>query len=221
MNTQHPLDRLAERYRQQGYQVTVNPRPDDLPTFAKGFKVEILAKRPDGNVLVSAKASSSEFERDPNLADYADAIERQPGWRYDVTVLGPPPPASAPRHVDDASAEQIEATLEDANRLFTEGFAPQAALTAWGAFESAMRHRLRAMGQKAGYGTSPRSMLNELISSGDLSHSEFRDLEGLSNLRNIIVHGFAVPEIDQGAISFLADTARKLLAESKPVEKAS
>jgi hypothetical protein len=221
MNIQYELDRLAERYRQQGYRVTVHPGPDDLPPFAKGFRVEILAERPDGNVLVSAKGSRSEFERDPDLAHYADVIEGQPGWRYDVTVLGPLPSAPPPRDVDDASPEQIEATLEVADRLFADGFAPQAALTAWGAFESAMRHRLRAMGQTAGYGTSPRGMLNELISSGDLSHSEFRDLEGLSNLRNIIVHGFAVPAIGQGAIRLLAETARKLLAESKPVEKAS
>jgi len=219
MNTQQRLIQLADRYRQQGYQVTINPGPDDLPQFAKNFKVEILAKRLDGNVLVSAKGSSSEFERDSNLANYADAIEKQPGWRYDVTVLGPPPSAPPPRNVDDVSAEQIEAKLRVADRLFADGFVPQAALTAWGAFESAMRHRLRAMGQKAGYGTSPRSMLNELISSGDLSHSEFRDLEGLLNLRNIIVHGFEVPEIGKGAIPFLANTSRKLLDESKPMEQ--
>ena len=37
----------------------VNPGPGDLSPFAQGFKVEILASRPDGNVLASAKGSSS------------------------------------------------------------------------------------------------------------------------------------------------------------------
>ena len=84
-----------------------------------------------------------------------------------------------------------------------------------------MRHRVRLLGGNAEYGTSPRSMLNELISSGEFSHSEFRDLEGLFNLRNIIVHGFSVPEIGRGTVSLLVDTTRKLLADSKPVEQAS
>jgi hypothetical protein len=221
MNTPQQLERVADRYREQGYQVVVNPGPDVLPPFARDFRVEILAKRPDGNVLVSAKASRSEFERDPNLAHYAEVIEKHRGWRYDVTVLGPPPPAPSPRDVNEASEAEILKALDDAERLVGEGFASQAVLTAWSAFESAMRHRLRALGVDAGYGTSPRSMLNELISAGALSHGEFRDLEGLANLRNIIVHGFSVPEIRPGAVSFLADTTRRLLADSKPLEQAS
>src|SRR4051794_20606160 len=118
MNIQQHLDHVADRYRQQGYQVVLNPGPDDLPPFAKDFKVEILAKRPDGNVLVSAKASSSDFEGDPNLAKYAEIIEKHGGWRYDVTVLGPPPPAPVPRDINDASEVQIEKALDDADRLF-------------------------------------------------------------------------------------------------------
>ena len=64
-------------------------------------------------------------------------------------------------------------------------------------------------------------MLNDLYSSGILSHSEFRDLEGLYRLRNIIVHGFSVPEIGHGAVTFLSDTARRLLEESRPFEPVS
>jgi hypothetical protein len=221
MNNQQRLEHVADRYRQQGYRVVLNPGPDDLPPFAKDFAVEILATRPDGGVLASAKASPSEFERDPDLSRYAEIIQNQPGWRYDVFVLGPPPPAPEPREVADASEEEIARTLTDSERLYQAGFAPQAVLSGWAALESAMRHKLRAMGDKAGWGTSSRAMLNELVSSGVLSPGEFRDLEGLSRLRNVIVHGFSVPEIGAGAVAFLADTSRRLLAESKPVQEAS
>ncbi len=84
-----------------------------------------------------------------------------------------------------------------------------------------MRHRLRSLGSKAEWGTSPRSMLNELISLGILTHSEFRDLEGLSRLRNIISHGFSVPEIPPSSVSVLVDSARRLLQESKQLAPAS
>lgn len=220
MNIQHRLEQIAERYREQGYQVTLNPGPDSLPDFAGDFKVELVARRGDGGVIASAKASTKQFEDDPDLPRYAEIIGKHPGWRYDVFVLAPPSPRPQRQGATDASEAEVLELIEDADRLYQVGFAPQGLLTAWAALESAMRHRLRAMGEEAEWGASPRAMLNELVSSGVLSHSEFRDLEGMSRLRNVIAHGFSLPkdQIPPGAISFLADTARRLLEESRPVE---
>src|SRR5262249_41438666 len=106
----------------------------------------------------------------------------------------------------------------DAERMLREGFVSQALVTAWGALEAAMRRRLVASGGKATYGTSPRTMLNELFSAGIFSNSVFRDLEGLFQLRNIIVHGFAVPQFPTSAVEFLLRTANELL-ETPPQAK--
>ena len=100
-----------------------------------------------------------------------------------------------PRDAREASEEEIAKALVDATKLAESGYRAQAVLAAWAAMESAMRHRLGSLGSQAGYGTPPMSLLNELISRGIISHSDFRDLEGLSRLRNIIVHGFSVPEV--------------------------
>jgi hypothetical protein len=191
--------------------VAVNPGQDVLPPFAKNYKVELLAERPDGNVLVSAKSDPMEIERDEKLSELADIVSKQRGWRFDLTLLKPPPPPAMPKPQDigDLTEQQIKEQFQTAERLYDAGFEPQAALTAWAAFESAMRYRLRSLGQKAGYGASPRSMLNELISSGEIDHSQFRDLEGLMNLRNALVHGFAPPTIGRGAIDFLAEIGLK------------
>jgi len=71
-----------------GYKVVVRPGADDLPAFAKDFKVEIVARRDDGSVLASAKKSQSDLEADREVARYAEIIEKQPGWRFDLMVLG-------------------------------------------------------------------------------------------------------------------------------------
>jgi hypothetical protein len=63
-------------------------------------------------------------------------------------------------------------------------------------------------------GSPPMSLLNELISLGIISPSDFRDLEGLSRLRNIIVHGFSVPEVGSGVVPLLVSTARRLMEEA-------
>jgi hypothetical protein len=64
-------------------------------------------------------------------------------------------------------------------------------------------------------------MLNELISMGILTHRDFRDLEGLFELRNRIAHGFSVPEVDARVVPFLVSTARRLLQEASAAKQAS
>ncbi len=95
------------------------------------------------------------------------------------------------------------------------GFVRAAVITAWAGLEAAMRMRLRAAGQKAGWGTMPRGMLNELYSSGALTPDDFRELEKALQLRNEIVHGFSSQAVDAGAVQSLSDIARRLLAESE------
>lgn len=218
MNIEQQLSQVADRYREQGYQVSIRPGPDDLPSFAKDFKVDILARRADGNVLVSTKASPSELEADSNLSRYAETVEKQHGWRYDLFVLGPAPEAtSRNRDAKEPSEEELHRFLSEAERMDREGFHAQALIAAWAALESVMRHSLREQGSEAGWGTSPRTMLNELVSSGMLSSGEFRVLEGYFQLRNIIVHGFSPPAIEPGAVQSLVSTARRLLAVESPV----
>lgn len=215
MDFQQQLSQVAERYRAQGYRVEIRPGPDVLPPFAKDFHVEIIASRAGGNVLVSAKSSQAEMVADANLPMYAEVIERHPGWRFDIFVLGPHPQAAPDeRPVEEQTDAQIYKSLDDAEGMLRAGFSAQAVIAAWAALESAMRRVLRSQGSKAGWGTSPRTMLNELVSTGSLSNSEFHDLEGLFELRNVIVHGFSAPEIDPNAIKFLVETSRRLLEES-------
>ena len=213
MDTEHLLERLADRYRGQGYDVTISPGPNALPPFVKGFKVDLLAERSDGNILVAAKTDKADIERDLHLVDFADTVAKQRGWRFDLTLLGFPPPLamSTPQQVDDLTEKQIDEQFRVAAKLHNLGFEPQAALTAWAAFESAMRYRLRALGQKVEYGASPRSQLNELISSGEIDHGQFHQLEGLMGVRNVIAHGFASPPIGRDAIEFLAKIGLKVM----------
>jgi hypothetical protein len=212
MNIEDRLNVVADRYRRLGFRVVLNPKPDDLPPFAKDFKVQVLATKDDGSVLTVAKASPSELQSDPDVARYAEITDRQPGWRLDVFVLAPDAPALPYNgEVKEPADDEIRRAITNAERMLGEGFANQAFITAWAVLEAAMRRRLVAGGRKAPFGTSPRTMLNELFSAGVFSNSEFRDLEGLFQLRTIIVHGFAVPTFPNSAVEFVLRTAKQLL----------
>jgi hypothetical protein len=214
MKFEQQLSQIAERYRVQGYEVVVHPGPDQLPPFAKDFNIEILAKRGDGNVLVTAKKSQAEVEADGRLPTYAEVIEQHPDWRYDLFVLGPERDTTPlKRDVKEQSEEGIRGSLDDAKGVLRAGFIAQSFIAAWAALESAMRHRLRAQGSDAGWGTSARSMLNELLSSGVFAYSTFYRLEELFELRSVIVHGFSAPRVEPNDVEFLVDTTRQLLDE--------
>lgn len=220
MNIEQRLNHVADRYRAQGYKVVIRPGPDELPDFAKDFKVEIIARRDDGCVLASVKKSQSDLEADQGIPRYAEVTSEQPGWRFDVFLLGsesePMPDKSEAK---EPSEEDIRRALGDVDRMLQAGFDQQALIAAWAALEAAMRRRLHAEGEEAGWGSSPRTMLNELYSGGVLQRSDFRDLEGLFQARSAIVHGFTIPVIERSALQFLVETARKFLDESRAAKK--
>ena len=220
MNLEQRLNYVAERYKDQGYQVVVHPDRDSLPPFAKDFKVEILATREDGNVLASAKGSPSELEADPNVTKYVEIANHQPGWRFDVFVLGRDSQVNEEkRQMKEPPQEEILRSLDGVQQMLRAGFLEPSLVAAWAALEAAMRRRLRSGGEEAGWGTSPRTMLNELYSEGVLSTRVLRDLEGLFQLRSAIVHGFSAPTVEPSAVQFLIDTARRLLTEPEPVKQ--
>ncbi len=226
MDFDQELRKVAVGYESQGYQVVIRPAPEQLPSFAKDFKVEILARRGLEGVLVAVKKTRDELEADTQLQRYAEVTSAQPGWRFDLAVLeGANPMGRNTGDIHDLSEEDIERSLANADQIASLGIGRAAIMTAWAALESAMRMRLRAAGERADWGMSPRAIMNEMVSSGYLSLDEFRRLEGLANLRNQIVHGFSSPTteggLNGGVVPFLSEVTRRLLRESQPVKQRS
>ena len=220
MNFDQELTKLAAVYEGLGYKVIVRPGPEHLPPFAKDFKVEILARRADDGVLVSVKKNRQQMEADKDMPRYAEIASEHPGWRYDFAILeAEEPGAREMRGAQDFSGEDVLHTLGEAEEMARIGFTRAAVITAWSALEAAMRMRLRAAGETAGWGTAPRQMLNELYSSGVLSGDEFDRLERLSQARNQIVHGFTSSKLDTEMVAFLDSLGRRLVDESRPAKQ--
>jgi REase_AHJR-like len=222
MNFEKELERVAGLYTSQGYQVVVRPGPEDLPPFARDFKVEIVARRVATGVLVVVKKDRLQLAADPNVPRYAEVTSAQSGWRVDLHILEAEDPTL--REFPDArelSDEDIDKGLVDAEQLIGTGYVRPAVITAWAGFEAAMRRRLRSMGERAGPGADPMSLVGELHSGGPFSVEEFQHLERIYLLRNEIVHGFAAPTVDAGDVRFLVDTGRRLLEESQPAKQSA
>jgi len=216
MDFDRELKRVAGVYTDQGYQVVIHPRPEDLPPFARDFTVEIVGRRGAEGVLVAVKKDRAEMAADGDLPRYAEVIAAQPGWRFDFAILeGESPMGRGGNGVRDFSGDDIHKVLAEAEQMVRVGFVTPAVITAWSALEAAMRMRLRAAGEAAGWGPMPREMLNELYSSGAFSAEEFARLEQLYELRNRVVHGFSSPAADAETVQLLSDIARRLVDESQ------
>jgi REase_AHJR-like len=217
MDFQQELKRVADTYTRQGYRVTIQPTPDDLPPFAKNFKIEIVGERAAEGVLVAVKKNRDEVAADSNLTRYAEITGSQKGWRFDFVILEAEGPNS--REIDgaeDLSEADINSSFLESLDMTRQGFLRPALVNAWAGFEAAMRLRLRAAGERAGWGSAPRIMLNELYSNGVINAEEFRKLENLSRVRTQIVHGFTSPLASEGgAVQFLCDVGRRLIEESR------
>ncbi len=220
MDFDRELKRMADSYASRGYQVTIRPTPDVLPPFANDFRIEILGRRGTEGVLVAVKKDRDDMAADANLSRYAEITGLQKGWRFDLAILGAENPNS--RELDgarDFSEEDIERAFDESLAIVRLGFLRPAVINAWAGFEAAMRLRLRAAGEREGWWSQIRSMLNELYSNGLVNVEEFRKLESLSQVRTQIIHGFVSPlATEEGAVQFLCDIGRRLIEGSQTAD---
>ncbi len=213
------LGRIADRYRGLGYHVILHPGPDDLPAFARDFKVEFVATSDTSNVLASAKANGLELEADTNLKTYAEVTEKQPQWRFELFVLGPVPKAPwEMEKLEEMTENEIRERLDAVGQIAAMGFPEQAFVAAWSVLEATMRIKLRELREPVGTGVDAQSMIGQLASNGGIATtSRLRELEQMLVLRNALVHGFA-PQVDIGndVVIKALQIAREFLGEHQP-----
>ena len=84
--------------------------------------MEILATGADINALASVKAFLLDLEADPNVVRYVEVIEKQPGWRFDLFVVGPEGVLPMPeRPAGEPTEDDVRRTLDEVGRMLQAG----------------------------------------------------------------------------------------------------
>lgn len=210
MNMERELRQLADGYRTEGYQVTVHPRPDDLPAFVADWQPDILARRGDHGVLVLVRKHRDDLAAIPDLTRRADAVQAQPGWRLDVVILeGEDPLDRILRQAAEPTPEQIHQRLDRAAASAAAGQLDLACLSAWAALEAAMRQTRDRAGLNGR--ARPDSLLTTLYSNGYLSREELHQLREASRVQTQLAHGFVPRAFDPDLVTEVIRVARKLV----------
>ena len=73
------IRQYADWYAQQGYEVSVEPSPRELPEFLRTLAPDLIARRDGENIVVEIKTSSpASFEAVQRLAG---ELEHRAGWK--------------------------------------------------------------------------------------------------------------------------------------------
>ncbi len=211
---QESLEKVAQEYRNEGYDVIVAPCGDQVPSFVAGFQPDFIATRGGEGVVVVIKTNRIALSRDPQITRLAEIVEAQPGWRLDVIVLEPV--TAIQRAAQDAaepSDEQLARILKAADELADQGYSPYACVVAWGGLEAAMR---RIGDEAQWYGqTAPNEHIRALYGNGFISREQFNKLKEAEKVRSQVVHGLIPPEVDPALVRDVTATARYLLANQE------
>ncbi len=219
MDYEQELRRIAEQYAEEGYAVTTHPGESHLPNFAKGFGVDVLATRDQEGVLVQVKRDRADLQGDPRVPCQAGITNAQPGWRYDLVLLGQDNPVR--RRADMAgepTREQIEQMIAEAEAVMRNGSTRAGFVLAWAGLEASLRRYAQQSGLDGRAGTQPTVLVREVYGVGGISPDEFQRLEAARQLRTDVVHGLAPPAIETTTVQGIIDTARRLLAESESLQ---
>ena len=192
------VDTLVGEYRSKGYTVHVRPSGNDLPPFLREFEPQIVATSPAGNVVIQV-TSPPRFDGEETQR-LAEAIERNPGWRFDIAFVGPPVAPDVPAQEELLGDEQVTRMLENAEILSKEGHVEAAGLIAYSALETILRRLAQSEAPQIERQSSAR-VLKELYSLGKIHPDTFEKLLPLMEFRNALTHGFqprnAAPSIPE------------------------
>jgi hypothetical protein len=207
---QQSIERIASRYQDEGFHVSVQPQGDQIPQFLAGFHLDMIATRGNEGVVVEVKTNRIDLSSDPDVARLAEIVNAQPGWRLDLVVL------QAESHVEKAaqeagepSDEQLDQILKTADELADKGYANYACVVAWAGLEAAMR---RVRDEVELYGrTTATELMRTMYSNGFLSREQFDRLRESYKLRTQTVHGLVPPRVEPDLVHYLTATARYLV----------
>ena len=199
---QQKLEQIAAEYRQKGYSVSLRPGTEDIPAFLTPFEPDLLARSEADSVVVEIKPTADLVS--DSLIELAEAVEAQPGWRFELVVINPPAAQEVPRNGELVPDERIESLLREAEALNREKRYEAAAVIAWAAAEAMFRRLVREHGIESERKSSG-SILKQLYALGVIDADQYEIFSRAMEFRNAFAHGFAADVAPETIERFIRD----------------
>jgi hypothetical protein len=204
---------IAKRYREQGYEVIVDPAGEQLPEVLRALPPDLIARKGGEVVIVEVKSRPALAEA-PRASDLARLVRDQPGWRFELVVVSPERPFLAPDDAEDWSAEEVDGRLSEAAALLEGEHVEAALLLGWSATEA----MLRLLASREGLPLEridAAYLLKRLATSAVLTQAEYHLLWEAFELRNAVAHGLRPARLDASHPRALLKATTRLLRPLK------
>ena len=202
---------LAEEYRSKGYQVIEEPSHEQLPDFLSGYRPDLLVQKGNEGIVVEVKSRAS-LAKDPKIRDLARLLQTKPSWNFELLVVSEKQTLNTPEGTQPFEREDILRGLQTAEELLTSGAAEAALLLSWPALEATVRLMTVAEGIVLEQLASP-ALLEQAVSNGVISRSDYGFLMDTLKYRNALAHGFKAIDFDPALAKDLISTTKRLVEE--------
>jgi len=180
---------IAREYRKQGYEVLIEPTPNQLPEFLVPFSIDMLARNHEENVVIEVRSRGS-LTSAPELDAIAQVLQDRPSWRFELVVRNPRDREAS--YFQDATSidrSHIASRLREAHDLSDQEHGEAALLLAWSAVEALLRH-IAAVESVPMTLHNPSQVTKSLFTYGMLDKEQYQTLQDGLETRDMVIHGF-------------------------------
>ena len=200
-------DIVAEEYRHKGYEVAQEAALDFLP----GVRADLLVRKGDEVRVIEVKTRAS-LAAAPQTDGLAQAVKSNPGWHYDLVLVGDTAKVATPSgKTFPLATSAIAGRLAEAETALANAAPESAFLIAWSAGEAALRNLLADEGVAAERLAAPADVFSQSVFHGVISRGDYNYFAELRKYRNAIVHGFGVQDFDDAMAAALIATVKRIL----------
>jgi hypothetical protein len=199
------VEKLAGEYKAKGFQVQ---KEVDLPFSFAGqqrYRADLVAERGDEHLVIEVKLHGvQEGPQARRWSEIAREVRSHPGWHFQIVAVDRELPAIP-------NPERIAAEIASAEALLEQGTVTAAILVAASAFEAAAQRRLQEIGALPNGNASRQTLVERLVSEGQLDQEDFVPLRDAIEVRNAVSHGYFDQPASREAATRLVTSARRLL----------
>jgi len=197
------VSKIAEKYRQAGYTVLVDPEPEDIPFDLGTYRPNLIVKKNEAEGYIIEFNGSGRPTSIDRLKEIAEIVSENTGWRFLLITGEDALLKDNSNEVNLLSWQQIFTRKTQAERLISSGENEGAFLSLWGTLEALLRRRAEEVSIPIER-FPPVSLIKHLYSQGELSIEEYDRAMLLLSVRNRLIHGFEAPEVNESVSELLA-----------------
>jgi len=210
---------IAEELESRGWKVFFDPNRSLFPFDTDGYRPSLLARKGDENVIVEVR-TLRRLATTERFLDVAREVRGHAGWRFVLVTPQDVDVAVVPEGGDPIPAwDQLEERIAQAEDLYREKDVDRAFLSLWVALEGVLRREAVETAIPIER-MATRVLLAELYTYGDLGMEWYDSARALLEVRDRVIHGFRIDDLDE-AVPRLLRLVHEMLAQWAPTRQAA